>query len=117
MKTLLWGVMATGCLACGYLTYSALKQKEPLPTAQTCPEVKPDAKVTVEQALRDASLLDLIKNARVATRKGDDVTRTAMLAGLRKELSRAKLLIQREKAKSKDETDVAILTRIEGELQ
>jgi len=78
-------------------------------------EVAPP-KPKIEEGLRDAPLLDLIKNARVATRKGDQVTRTAMVAGLKKEPERAKSLIQREIAKTKDPTDQEILTKIGSEI-
>lgn len=116
MKRLLCVILPFATLACGYWGYSALKPKPVSQAPIKQADVKTDSKETVQQALRDASLIDLIKNARVATRKGDEVTRTAMVAGLRKEPARAKILIQREKTKTKDETDVAILTRIEGEL-
>jgi hypothetical protein len=85
----------------------------PVPPAQSQENA---SKPKPEEALRDASILDLIRNARVATRKGDEVTRTAMVTALRKEPTRARNLIHREISKTTDSTDLSILNRIALEL-
>jgi hypothetical protein len=90
------------------------KAPEPLPVAGPSPEAS--ARLKLQGALRDASLLDLIRNARVATRKGDSVTREAMLTGLKREPQRARDLIKTEISKSNDSADVAILNRMMQEM-
>jgi hypothetical protein len=74
------------------------------------------AQVKLQEALRDASLLDLIRNARVAARKGDSVTHYAMVSGLKREPQRARTLIKGEINRSNDSADISILNRMIQEL-
>ena len=70
----------------------------------------------LQEAMKDASLLGLIQNARVASHKGDEVTRRAMVSALKKNPERARDLIGRQLSKSPDSKDVAILNRLLSEL-
>jgi hypothetical protein len=59
----------------------------------------------VATALQDAALLDLIQNAKVATLKGDQVTREAMLTGLRRNPRRAREVVETTIARASDIRD------------
>ncbi len=69
------------------------------------------------RALHDASLLGLIRNARVASRKKDEVTRSAMLNGLKKDAVRSKQLIEQEVTRAADAGDAEALRGLLAELQ
>lgn len=69
-----------------------------------------------EKALQDAALRDLVQNAKVATLKGDHVTRDAMLTGLRRNARRARELVATTLAKSTDDRDRDVLAGLLKEL-
>ena len=110
-------LMVGGGAVCALAAILAVSSRRPpdLPQAQA-PSEEVAARLKLQGALRDASLLDLIRNARVATRKGDSVTREAMLTGLKREPSRSRALIESEISKSNDTADTAILNRMMQEL-
>jgi len=100
----------------GGLGLGLISRSAPAGASASTPVQETVTKQGLQGALRDASLLDLIRNARVAARKGDAVTYGAMVSGLRRESSRARTLIHSEISQSKDTTDISILNRMITEL-
>jgi hypothetical protein len=89
----------------------------PVPERQRALDaVKNVDRTTQGTALHDASLLGLIRSARVASARGDAATRGAMLAGLRKEPARAKQLIEQQITKSTDYSETESLRGLLAEL-
>ena len=111
----LWAVAILG-LSVGAVAIGLLISKSPVAPRTPEPSRAVSAQLKLHNALRDASLLDLIRNARVAARKGDSITHDAMVSGLKREPSRAKSLIHSEISKSNDTADVSILNRMITEL-
>jgi hypothetical protein len=85
------------------------------------PEIQhPRAAVEPEKqgvALHDATLLGLIQNAKVAQQRGDVTTRDAMLAGLKKQPERSRLLLSKEIQTSQDRHAAYALEVLMKELQ
>lgn len=109
-----WLIGLTAGLLVGAGAVFLWPRSSPPVIPQASPEVL--ARFKLQGALRDASLSDLIQNARVAARKGDDKTHRAMVSGLKREPQRARTLIQGEIAKATDTTDLSILNRMITEL-
>ena len=76
------------------------------------PPVTDEAKAKQGSALHDATLRELIVNARLASQRGDDATRDAMLSGLKKEPRRARELLRAEIARTSDPGDADHLNRL-----
>jgi Flp pilus assembly protein TadD len=112
------GILAVAVpgLLLGAAAIGLFLRKPPEPPRNPEPSSEVSARLKLQGALRDASLLDLIRNARVAARKGDSVTHDAMVTGLRREPQRARTLIKSEMSKSNDSADIAILNRMIEEL-
>lgn len=85
-----------------------------VPVAATPPR-RVDA-ATQGRAMRDATLKNLIQNAKVAARRKDGVTREAMLAGLKKDADRSKTLLEAEVARSTDPAEAEVLREMLEEL-
>jgi hypothetical protein len=97
----------------------SLQQEPPTPADE--PEIQnPRPAVEPEKqgvALHDATLLGLIQNAKVAQQRGDMTTRDAMLAGLKKQPERSRLLLSREIQTSQDRHVAYALEALMRELQ
>jgi uncharacterized protein HemY len=98
---------------------NAEQANDPEPGTKT---VTPKPKSQVEadlqgKALHDATLLNLIQNAKVAQQRGDVQTRDAMLAGLKKQPERSKVLLQKEISSESDRSVAYALQVLLTELQ
>jgi hypothetical protein len=71
---------------------------------------------TQGRAMHDATLRNLIQSAKVAAQRKDEVTRKAMLDGLRKDAARSKALLEAEAARSTDAAEAAALRGLLEEL-
>lgn len=94
------------------LAFSSLSAAPPAPQ----PSKETLARWRLQNALRDASIKELIQTARVAARKGDDRTHRAIVIGLRREPDRARVLLSNEISRTTDSNDLLILNRMISEL-
>lgn len=109
-----WTAIALGSFVAA-VTVIAFSSRPTTPVAPH-PSKETLARWKLQNALREASVKELIQHARVAARKGDDQTHRALVAGLKREPDRARALLANEIAKTTDSNDLTILNRMISEL-